>query len=123
MAADSVHLGGEFRPTHLLPLPASVEIPGDPPCVCHREELLKIHPRHSPTLPYLGLDPCFPEHLEDAERVIGALRDLTPMKESLSSSPTTFPFIQHWNTIQRRQTNGKTRAGKQLDGGPSLHTL
>ncbi|KAI0111255.1 beta-lactamase-like protein [Nemania sp. FL0031] len=70
LAADSVHLGGELRPTKALPLPDSIDIPEIVPRPCPREELLKIHPRSSHTLPYLGLDPCFPEHLEDAERTI-----------------------------------------------------
>lgn len=70
LAADSVHLGGEFRPTEALPLPDVVNVPGIVPRPCPGELLLKIHPRGSSTLPYLGLDPCFPEHLVDAERTI-----------------------------------------------------
>ncbi|KAL5331718.1 hypothetical protein ACEPPN_001255 [Leptodophora sp. 'Broadleaf-Isolate-01'] len=70
MAADSVHLGGEFRPTEAVPLPDSIDVPSIVPLPCPSEELLKIHPRASRTLPYLGLDPCFPEHLRDAEKTI-----------------------------------------------------
>ncbi|KAM7209966.1 beta-lactamase-like protein [Rhypophila decipiens] len=70
LAADSVHLAGEFRPTELLPLPDAVDVPGIVPCPCPAEHLLRIHPRESKTLPYLGLDPCFPEDLEAAEKTI-----------------------------------------------------
>ncbi|KAF2754823.1 hypothetical protein EJ05DRAFT_503767 [Pseudovirgaria hyperparasitica] len=73
MAADSVHLGGEFRPSEALPLPNFVDAPGLNPSPCPAEELVKFHPRNSKILPYLGLDPCFPEHLEDAERTIKSI--------------------------------------------------
>lgn len=73
LAADSVHLGGEFRPTKALPLPDAVDISGIIPRPCPKEELLKFHPRDSATVPYLGLDPCFPEHLEDAEKTIESI--------------------------------------------------
>jgi hypothetical protein len=73
IAADSVHLAGEFRPTEALPLPDVIDIPGIVPRPCPGEELLKIHPRGSRTLPYLGLAPRFPEHLEDAEKTIESI--------------------------------------------------
>ncbi|KAF2115733.1 beta-lactamase-like protein [Lophiotrema nucula] len=74
LAADSVHLGGEIRPSEALPLPDLVDVPGIVPWPCPAEQLLKIHPRDSRTLPYLGLDPCFPEHLEDAEKTIESIQ-------------------------------------------------
>lgn len=73
IAADSVHLAGEFRPTEYLPLPELVDVPGIVPRPCPGEQLVKFHPRGSETLPYLGLDPCFPEHLEDAEKTIRSI--------------------------------------------------
>ncbi|KAJ3531244.1 hypothetical protein NM208_g8960 [Fusarium decemcellulare] len=74
MAADSVHLGGEFRPTEAFPLPKVVDVPGLTPCPCSCEQLLKFHPRDSPTKPYLGLDPRFPEHLVAAEKTISHIQ-------------------------------------------------
>ncbi|KAJ3535029.1 hypothetical protein NM208_g7305 [Fusarium decemcellulare] len=76
MAADSVHLAGEFRPSEDLPLPDLVDVPGIDPRPCSYERLLAIHPRGSRTLPYLGLAPCFPESLEDAERTIKSIERL-----------------------------------------------
>ncbi|KAI1151382.1 beta-lactamase-like protein [Nemania diffusa] len=73
LAADSVHTGGEMRPAKDLPLPDLIDVPNVIPRPCPRDELLKIHPRGSCTLPYLGLDPCFPEDLEDAEATIEAI--------------------------------------------------
>ncbi|KAM7190382.1 hypothetical protein V8F33_009498 [Rhypophila sp. PSN 637] len=75
LAADSVHLAGEVRPTELLQLPDAVDVPGIVPCPCPAEHLLRIHPRESKTLPYLGLDPCFPEDLEAAEKTIENIQD------------------------------------------------
>jgi len=74
LAADSVHLGGEIRPSEALPLPDLVDIAGIVPRPCPVESLLKMHPRNSRTLPYLGLDPRFPEHLEDAEKMIESIQ-------------------------------------------------
>ena len=74
VAADSVHLGGEIRPSEALPLPDTVDIPGIVPRPYPGENLLKIHPHHSRTLPYLGLDPCFPEDLQAAEETIESIQ-------------------------------------------------
>ncbi|KAI1123111.1 beta-lactamase-like protein [Nemania abortiva] len=73
LAADSVHLGGEIRPTKDLPLPNVIDVPNIVPRPCPADELLKIHPRGSRTLPYLGLDPSFPEDFEGAEATIEAV--------------------------------------------------
>jgi len=70
MAADSVHLGGELRPSTSMPLPEQVDVPGIVPRPCPCRLLSKIHPRHSTTTPFLGLDPSFPENLEEAEQTI-----------------------------------------------------
>jgi hypothetical protein len=70
LAADSVHLGGEFRPTDTVPLPDPVNVASLHPCPCPAEILLKHHPRHSGTLPFLGLDRCFPENLVEAQKTI-----------------------------------------------------
>ncbi|KAF2740762.1 hypothetical protein EJ04DRAFT_558738 [Polyplosphaeria fusca] len=70
LAADSVHLGGEFRPSETLPLPDPVGVPGIDPCLCPASALVKIHPLRSTTTPFLGLDPSFPEDLDEAERTI-----------------------------------------------------
>ncbi|KAF2653874.1 hypothetical protein K491DRAFT_779952 [Lophiostoma macrostomum CBS 122681] len=70
LTADSVHLGGEIRLSDALPLPDPVEVPGIVPCPCPAADLTNIHPLHSATKPFLGLDPSFPEHLEDAEHTI-----------------------------------------------------
>ncbi|KAL6352379.1 hypothetical protein LRP88_14361 [Fusarium phalaenopsidis] len=51
MAADSVHLGGEFWPTEALPLPNLVDVPGLTLCSCSYEQPLKFHPHDSPTKP------------------------------------------------------------------------
>jgi hypothetical protein len=53
-----------------MSLPEMVNVPGLVPCPCPRESLLKMHPRGSAKLPYLGLDPRFPESLIDAEYTI-----------------------------------------------------
>lgn len=74
LAADSVHMGGEFRPSDTVPLPHSVEVEGLQPCPCPAENLLKIHPRNSRTLPFLGLDPCIPEDLGEAQKTIECIR-------------------------------------------------
>ena len=70
MAADSVHLGGEFRPTNATPLPDYIDVAGLKPQPCPREELLRHHPKNSATSPFLGLDPSFPADLAKAERTI-----------------------------------------------------
>jgi hypothetical protein len=40
------------------------------PRPCPVDKLLVMYPRHSRTLPFLGLDPCFPEHLKAAGNTI-----------------------------------------------------
>lgn len=70
MAADSVHVCGEFRPSEALPLPEKVDEPGLIPCPCPRELLLEMHPRGSAVIPFMGLDPRFPENLTQAEQTI-----------------------------------------------------
>jgi hypothetical protein len=75
MTADSVHLGGEFRPTDAVPLPDPVNVAGLHSCPCPAEILLKHHPRRSGTLPFLGLDRRFPENLEDAQKTIERVQD------------------------------------------------
>ena len=75
IAADSVHLGGEFRPSESIPLPEFLDVPGLIPRPCPRQVLLDIHPRKSATLPFLGLDPSFPENLADAEQTIRSIQD------------------------------------------------
>lgn len=70
MAADSVHLGGEIRPSEMMHLPELVNETGLQPCPCPRETLLNIHPRGSSTLPYLGLDPSFPESFTAANNTM-----------------------------------------------------
>jgi hypothetical protein len=70
MAADSVHLGGEFRPSDAVPLPETVSEAGLVPCPCPRRVILEMHPRGSATEPFMGLDPCFPLDLGQAEEVI-----------------------------------------------------
>lgn len=74
LAADSVHLAGEIRPSEVLPLPDEVDVHGIVPRPCPAEHLLRIHPRNSRTVPYLGLDPCFPENLKDAEETIESIQ-------------------------------------------------
>ena len=75
LAADSVHLGGEIRPSELLPLPDEVDEPGIEPRPCPSSQLLQIHPLHSSTKPFLGLDPCFPEQLKEAEHTIELIQN------------------------------------------------
>lgn len=74
MAADSVHIGGEFRPSHSLPLPAWVDLPCLMPRPCPQKVLLWMHTRSCETLPYLGLDPGFPENLAEAEQTIVSIQ-------------------------------------------------
>jgi hypothetical protein len=70
LAADSVHLGGEFRPTDRLPLPDPINVPGIQPRPCPVGELVRVHPSRSKTTPFLGLDPSFPSQLHEAEETI-----------------------------------------------------
>ncbi|PVH69833.1 hypothetical protein DL98DRAFT_578142 [Cadophora sp. DSE1049] len=70
MAADSTHLGGELRQSNQMPLPEALAQPGLVPCPCPVDVLLQLHPLHSAETPYLGLDPCFPENLAEAEETI-----------------------------------------------------
>ncbi|KAF6836765.1 metallo-beta-lactamase superfamily protein [Colletotrichum plurivorum] len=76
LAADSIHLGGELRPNTHLQLPESVAVVGLTPCPCSCDHLTKFHPRSSRDIPYLGLDPSFPEHLRDAEKTIECIQEL-----------------------------------------------
>ncbi|KAI0601035.1 beta-lactamase-like protein [Biscogniauxia sp. FL1348] len=71
MAADSVHFGGEFRPSAQLPLPSSVLALPRP---CPGDLLLDMHPHHSATTPYLSLGPSFAEDLAAADRTIRHLQ-------------------------------------------------
>ncbi|TPX13509.1 uncharacterized protein E0L32_005980 [Thyridium curvatum] len=73
LAADSVHLAGEVRPTHSLPLPDEIDVPNIVPRPCPAEHLLQIHPRASRMLQFLGLDRCFPEDLDAAEKTIESI--------------------------------------------------
>ncbi|RDW58285.1 metallo-hydrolase [Coleophoma crateriformis] len=43
LAADSVHLGGELRPTEALPLPNSIDVQGIVPRPCPIEDMLQLH--------------------------------------------------------------------------------
>ncbi|KAI0469469.1 hypothetical protein F4859DRAFT_132403 [Xylaria cf. heliscus] len=70
MAADSVHLGGQFRPSEALPLPDVVDEAGLSPYPCPKEVLLRLHPRYSDISPFFGLDPCFPHDLQKAEETV-----------------------------------------------------
>lgn len=70
MVADSVHLGGEFRPSESIPLPELVDEPGLVPCPCPRQVILEMHPQDSATKPFMGLDPRFPLDLGHAEQTI-----------------------------------------------------
>ncbi|KAI1487115.1 beta-lactamase-like protein [Biscogniauxia mediterranea] len=73
MAGDSVHFGGELRPSAQVPLPCSrgayaaadADLPSPP---------LPLHPHHSPTTPYLSLGRSFPEDVEAADRTIRRLQ-------------------------------------------------
>ncbi|KAI0441741.1 beta-lactamase-like protein [Xylaria telfairii] len=70
MAADSVQLGDEFRPSAAVPLPGAVDEPGISPWPCPKETLLKLHPESSATSPFFGLDPCFPYDLQKARETV-----------------------------------------------------
>ncbi|KAI0453616.1 beta-lactamase-like protein [Xylaria acuta] len=70
MAADSVHLGGEFRPSRALPLPEVADEPGLSPWPCPKDILLELHPKRSATSPFFGLDPCFPFDFRKAKKTI-----------------------------------------------------
>ncbi|KAI5919611.1 beta-lactamase-like protein [Camillea tinctor] len=75
MAADSVHFGGEFRPSAQLPLPpGGTDLPAPLPCPCPADLLLAMHPHHSRTTPYLCLGSSFPEDVDAADRTIRHLQ-------------------------------------------------
>ncbi|KAI1333876.1 beta-lactamase-like protein [Xylariaceae sp. FL0016] len=76
LAADSIHFGGEFRPSNLLPLPDTIR-DGKPPLPdpCADEVLLKMHPTQSRVEPFLTLSSTFPEDLSLAEETIKSLQE------------------------------------------------
>lgn len=102
MAADSVHLGGEFRPTKAVPLPQIIDEPGLVPCPCPDKLLLQIHLGNSATLPFLGLDPRFPEHLATAEMTIERIQDFDADPRILvvfAHDTTIFDVLEYYPKI------------------------
>ncbi|KAI1120048.1 beta-lactamase-like protein [Nemania abortiva] len=74
MAADSVHFGGEFRPSEAIPLPESVDVDGLHPQPCPRDVLLDLHPARSGTSAFFRPDPCFPLDLPKTEATIERIK-------------------------------------------------
>jgi hypothetical protein len=76
MAADTVHHGGEFRPSYLQPLPSTpIDAPGlDPDPAKQQKQILGLHPKHSQTETFLEVSHDFPDDYEPAMQTIEKLQ-------------------------------------------------
>jgi hypothetical protein len=76
MAADTVHFGGEFRPSKYLALPEDwhKHVPDVSPDAKPLQKILDIHPKKSVTEPFFGMSLDFPDDYEAAVRTVEALQ-------------------------------------------------
>ncbi|KAI1633719.1 hypothetical protein F4809DRAFT_574458 [Biscogniauxia mediterranea] len=116
MAGDSVHFGGELRPSAQVPLPCSrgadAVLPSPPlPRPCPGDLLLDMHPHHSPTTPYLSLGRSFPEDVAAADRTIRRLQAFDADARVLVVFAHDEAFLPAPDGGEEEEENGKNENG------------